>query len=274
MYKELFYPVKYLMMSKGFLFIVSIFVVAIVWRWQLPKIKGAFGEWLVKSKLRKLGEDYTSFHDVYIPKGDGGLTQVDHIVTSPHGLFVIETKHYKGWIFGDEFKRYWTQVIYKKKSKLYNPIRQNYGHIQALTAYLNHIVEQDIHSIIVFSTDSTFKFKKPFKTAMVIQYPELLQTILTYQNPCFDKEKLMFVNSQLENLAIKERAEKRRIRKKHMKQVKKKQDHSSQTIKKSLSVQKRCPECGGNLHLKNGRYGQFYGCSQYPKCGYTEDFIH
>lgn len=26
--------------------------------------------------------------------------------------------------------------------------------------------------------------------------------------------------------------------------------------------------CGGRLVLRNGRYGQFYGCSNYPKCNY------
>ena len=30
-----------------------------------------------------------------------------------------------------------------------------------------------------------------------------------------------------------------------------------------------CPKCGGNLVLKNGKHGSFYGCSNYPKCRYT-----
>lgn len=37
-------------------------------------------------------------------------------------------------------------------------------------------------------------------------------------------------------------------------------------IKYDASV---CPECGGKLREKNGQYGSFIGCSNYPKCRYT-----
>ena len=30
------------------------------------------------------------------------------------------------------------------------------------------------------------------------------------------------------------------------------------------------PECGGILEIKNGPYGAFYGCCNYPQCTYTE----
>lgn len=33
----------------------------------------------------------------------------------------------------------------------------------------------------------------------------------------------------------------------------------------------KCPKCGGNLILKNGKYGSFYGCSNYPNCKYTKN---
>jgi hypothetical protein len=65
-------------------------------------------------------------------------TQIDHIVVSNYGIFVIETKNYKGWIMGNEYDEYWRQVIYKRKEKLYNPIKQNYGHILALKGVLKN----------------------------------------------------------------------------------------------------------------------------------------
>lgn len=35
------------------------------------------------------------------------------------------------------------------------------------------------------------------------------------------------------------------------------------------ATDKKCPECGeGNLVIKLGRYGRFYGCSRYPECRY------
>ena len=31
-----------------------------------------------------------------------------------------------------------------------------------------------------------------------------------------------------------------------------------------------CPECGGELHIKKGRFGKFIGCANYPKCKHIE----
>lgn len=31
-----------------------------------------------------------------------------------------------------------------------------------------------------------------------------------------------------------------------------------------------CPRCGGKLVERNGRYGKFMGCSNYPKCRYVQ----
>lgn len=66
-----------------------------------PWFKGRLGEWLVKTKVRrKLPADtYHAFHDVTLAD-EAGSTQIDHLFVSPFGLFVVETKNYKGWIFG------------------------------------------------------------------------------------------------------------------------------------------------------------------------------
>ena len=31
-----------------------------------------------------------------------------------------------------------------------------------------------------------------------------------------------------------------------------------------------CPHCGGKLRMRNGKYGSFIGCSNFPKCRYTQ----
>ena len=33
-----------------------------------------------------------------------------------------------------------------------------------------------------------------------------------------------------------------------------------------------CPRCNDPLVLRNGRYGKFYGCSNYPRCRYTAKY--
>jgi hypothetical protein len=44
-------------------------------------------------------------------------------------LSKLNPDNYKGWILGNEHDDYWRQQIYKRKEKLYNPIKQNYGHV-------------------------------------------------------------------------------------------------------------------------------------------------
>src|SRR5206468_3484784 len=66
-----------------------------------PAVKGWIGELLLHLRLR-IGLDrsrYRLFHNLILPTPDG-TTQVDHVVVSTHGIFVIETKNYGGWIFG------------------------------------------------------------------------------------------------------------------------------------------------------------------------------
>ena len=67
-------------------------------------------------------ELYRRFHDVIIPSSNG-TTQIDHILVSPFGLFIVETKNKKGWIYGSETQSKWTQVFYKNKYSFQNPLR-------------------------------------------------------------------------------------------------------------------------------------------------------
>ena len=79
--------------------------------------------------------------------------------------------------FGNEYDDYWTQVIYKRKEKLFNPIKQNYGHIQALKNVLSEYQELNYISIITFTTKADLKVKT--KTN-VVYTANLLKTIRKY----------------------------------------------------------------------------------------------
>ena len=73
---------------------------------------GARGE---RKVIKALGSKldsavYNQFHDLNLPVGND-TTQIDHVVVSPYGVFVIETKNYSGWIFGDSRSRVWTQTF-------------------------------------------------------------------------------------------------------------------------------------------------------------------
>ncbi len=45
------------------------------------------------------------------------------------------------------------------------------------------------------------------------------------------------------------------------------------SLKKAEPIGRECPECGSELLLRSGRYGDFIACSNYPKCKYTENIV-
>src|SRR3989304_4617983 len=94
---------------------------------QSPWFKGLFGELLVRLSAKFLLDEaeYRPIHNVTLPTPDG-TTQIDHIFVSRYGVFVVETKNFTGWIFGDEKQATWTQKIYRNTYKFQNPLRQNF----------------------------------------------------------------------------------------------------------------------------------------------------
>lgn len=106
-------------------------------RWFAPSIKGWLGEQAVRRRLdRDLPAGWRVLHDVTLEPAPGDTTQIDHIAIGPGGITVIETKCFKGWIFGDARAAQWTQVIYRHRTRFQNPFRQNWRHVQVLAALL------------------------------------------------------------------------------------------------------------------------------------------
>lgn len=112
-------------------------------------------------------DDYRLFHDLTLPVR-GGTTQIDHIVVSRFGVFIIETKNMKGWIFGSADQAVWTQVIFRRKSKFQNPIRQNYKHVKAVQELLQ-IKSPMLHGVVGFVGSGIPKTAMPLGVARSIQ---------------------------------------------------------------------------------------------------------
>ena len=87
--------------------LIIIFTIWIILRLNSTKRLGKRGERNVNFNLRFLPNEYHLFNDVYICFNDRSV-QIDHIVVSKYGIFVIETKNIKGWIFGTDTSEYWT----------------------------------------------------------------------------------------------------------------------------------------------------------------------
>lgn len=90
-----------------------------------------------------------------------GTTQVDHILISRFGIFVIETKDYGGWLFAGSGDRYWTQVFYGNKFRFQNPLRQNFRHVSAIQDLLEFLPSDAIRPVVVFTGNAKFKTAIP-----------------------------------------------------------------------------------------------------------------
>lgn len=221
----------------------------------LPTVKGFFGEFFIRVILKFLDkEKYIVINDVLIPANDGKTAQIDHVIVSSYGIFVIETKNYSGWIFGNENSKNWTQVIYKTKNQFYNPILQNKGHVKALQDLLADYPDVKYIPIVVFTLNANFK--KLEVTSHVVYSLGLLSIIKMYDTEVISKTELESIYQLIINANNTDRV----ARQEHVENIK---DYKYKT-----EIGK-CPRCGGNLVERHGKYGLFIGCSNYPKCRFV-----
>ena len=139
-------------------------------------------------------EKFHLLNNITIPFQDG-TTEIDHILVSTKGIFIIETKNYSGWIFGNENSKQWTQVIYRVKHKFQNPIYQNYKHVKALHYYLDFIPKEHIYPIVVFTERAEFKTPIP---KGVIYISQLFNYLNSYQEDIISINRLQFCVGRLE----------------------------------------------------------------------------
>lgn len=242
--------------------IVIIFIVlilVIVFKINSSKIKGSVGEFKVNTRLNFLGNEYISLNDILIKSSNGNTSQIDELVLSEYGIFIIETKNYKGWIFGNEKSENWTQVIFKEKHTFRNPIKQNWSHVYALKNVLSEFPNIHYFPIVVFTGDATLKGIE--STVPVIYSNRLNSTIKNLSSEkCLSQTEVEKIKSILESVEITEKM----ARKEHVKNIK--QNIGEKQLKMENLI---CPRCNGELKLRNGRNGKFYGCSNYPRCRFT-----
>ena len=111
-------------------------------------------------RMRFVAPDYHLLNHLTL-RLDDETAQIDHVLVSRFGIFVIETKDYKGWIFAGPSNRYWTQVLYRAKFRFQNPIRQNHRHVRAIQELLEFLPADTIRPVVVFTGDAKFKTAIP-----------------------------------------------------------------------------------------------------------------
>lgn len=198
-------------------------------------------------------ETYKRVHSVIVPTSNG-TTQIDHVLVSRFGIFVVETKNMGGWIFGREEDAQWTQVFPREKHRFQNPLRQNYRHTRCLAELLK-LDHSLFHSIAFFIGDCRFKTPMPRN----VMTSGLASYIKEFTQPRLDEAHVGEIVDALQQL----KASPDLDRHKHLASLKAR--HNSTTT---------CPRCGSALEERVARRGRapgsaFLGCSGYPGCKFT-----
>lgn len=217
-------------------------------------IKGKAGERKVNRELNPLifGKvEHKQINDLILIDERGKSHQLDHIEIRQNGIFCIETKNYKGWIYGSKEQEKWTQVLYNEKNQFFSPLKQNNSHIYHLSKALDN--KYKINSLIVFVQNNADKIDEP----NVINLNQLSHYLNKFNDGTnYTLEEM----NEIYNLILSS-SNNEMTTKQHIQNIKETQKELKQNI---------CPRCGSKLIERNGQYGKFLGCSNYPNCKFKK----
>ena len=233
-------------------------IVAIIVKKNMTQVVGFAGEYWVQKELNRLPGEYLFLSDVML-EIDGKTTQIDHIVFSKYGIFVIETKQRNTYITGNEHDKYWIVKAGRKKHYMYNPIHQNYGHKKAIEQILG-LEDKQVIDIVCVSGQANLRIK----SNKVVRVERIVDRILFEKEEKIEDYVSMAHRINAMNIVDK------KYRKQHIEDIKENINNNTEELRKEV-VMNRCPRCGNELVIRKGKTGEFVGCLSFPKCRYTKE---
>ena len=219
-------------------------------------LKGKSGEKLVAERLEIIDGHKHIINNIMI-NDNGKSRQIDHIAITKYGVFIIETKNFNGDIYGKETSDTWRQYINNKCFKFKNPIHQNYGHLEIVKRHIGDITT-DIYSVVTFIR----RCRLHVDTVTPVVYEDQLAMFIKSKKIVLSEEKIDEIYKVITDNQITDK----NIIKDHKENVQKYVEYKNKLVENEI-----CPRCYGKLIKRNGKNGQFYGCSNYPKCRYTKN---
>lgn len=216
--------------------------------------KGEMGEFVARLVIKFLGKNYKSFHDVTFNDGEKTV-QIDHLIVSAYGIFVVETKNYTGTIYGKENYDKFIKYSGNKKYEFYSPIKQNAGHIFSLKKVLG---AYKYISVVVFSGLAKLKIESQ---TFVGYIGDMSRYIKQFKEIVLSQNETDEICQKINQFSLKGS----KVHKRHVDDIKERMEEYNTKLRKNI-----CPKCGGNLVLRKGQYGEFYGCSNYPRCKFIK----
>lgn len=230
--------------------------------------KGGIGE-LVITGFSKLFSDALVLHDVLIEADEERTSQIDLILIDAKGIYAVEVKSFdEAKVYGNAKKQKWLYYRHGSRYEFYNPIMQNRSHIKYLKRLLAPFGEVPFYSLInLLGTEfevSNINSEGVIDTGVCNSFPSMKDCMrqLTEGKPeVFDKEKQREIFNYIKENQRHGAAEKRAHKERAVQYRRSIEECEKQLI---------CPFCKAPLVLRSGKYGEFYGCSNYPNCKYTK----
>jgi restriction system protein len=227
----------------------AVLILIIQWILRLRSARQRRAAWGSRMSFRR----YTGL----IVADERGTTEIDEVLVTPAGVFVIEKKDFNAWIYGEERDEYWTAVYPTEKHKFQNPIRQNFRHLKALESHLG-VPRSRLSSLVAFSPRSRLMKAAP-RGVLTEDHVEYIRSIDDVAISPVDFDSICL---RLDALAAKsdEAALGRHVTDLHAR----------------FDSTTRCPKCSGNLVQRRSRASGdeanvFLGCSNYPSCRYVRN---
>ena len=218
----------------------------------LNSLRGEKGEERVSASINRCVSEHHYLLNDLILKKNGGSHQIDHVLLTRKGIFVIETKNYSCMVYGHEEENKWCQVLSygKVKNYFYNPIKQNMTHVSIVKNVLN--LRESVFSLVIFPR-AKLEINSISFAGNIRESISAIRNIVENSDDVFTDDELLLYTNTLRDLDDKSPERKA----KHVAEIQAKRE------KIALGI---CPNCGGKLVLRSGKHGQFYRCSNYPSC--------
>jgi predicted RNA-binding Zn-ribbon protein involved in translation (DUF1610 family) len=236
---------------------ITLSILAIVLK--SSRLKGMAGECVVNLNARLFldKEKYHPIKHVTLPT-EGGSTQIDHIIVSIYGIFVIETKNMRGGIFGSATEKSWTQSIGQHSRKFQNPLHQNYKHVKTLESLLG-LNSQQLFSVVVFIGNGRFKTNMPKNVMYGHTY---IRFIKSKTHVILTTTDVKRITAKIQACRLSSSAKTNREHVQHVRNL---------VTEKEKGKTRQCPTCGSAMVLREAKQkqrmgGVFWGCVNFPIC--------
>ncbi len=194
-----------------------------------------------------------ALHGLAFLDGKDTPCRIDHIYINEYGVWVIKNCEYKGELFGRRQDKTWIQRQGDERLAVENPVRENAARIAHLSRYLNR--EGIFHNIVCLVNGANISEVKAGNLYRVATMSALKR----------QKTDIHLTESEIRLLY--EELQKFTRSSIVLEEIEEGADEAELKIV-DLSI---CPICGGRMVLRQGKYGEFYGCSGFPDCRYTRD---